>query len=1525
MEFKKLIKHKQESISNLNKRIFSNRKLLVVFVMLGIIIITLGASLAFFTYSRIGNNLTTITSGDIEFSFVEGKSATLTNAFPVSDTVGAADTTGEYTFDVKLKSSSPLVTAKYVVSLISNNDGEKDFNNEHIKYNLQRNGEFVVGSVEKGELLSTIEGFDQGETNGEGIIVFNQAIEANKTDTYKLRIWIDENVNYSNTVNGQDEQTSTGKYNSYNYSLKAKVEASVENVYGYGLDRKVELDANGGKIETSSITVLYGGTFGNLPTPTRQGYVFGGWYTEKEGGVPVTSETYYKEVEVNKIYARWLNDKLNVVIDPNGGTYENSTSTTSYILEYQEEKEISIPERTGYNFAGWTLTGEGSSIENNTFKMGHVNATLKAKWENKEYTLTIDPNNGSWNNSNESQEFKIKYLDTKNIAEPTRDGHVFTGWQVSGENASFTSGVFTMGTSDATLTATWQTNDYTYIVKHYQQNIDGNGYTLVDTDTSSDNASFGSSVTPDVKSYVGFTSPSKKTLTITSDGAKNIVEYQYTRNKYNLVINPNGGKYNNTSENTTINMYYQSTKEIINPERTGYVFTNWTVSSGDLDDKMFTISSGDAELTANWQAEDYIITYDGNGGTPTKTTDQVTYNAAYKELANASRDGYTFAGWYTEKDGGELVTEETIVKTASDHTLYAHWTINTYQLTVRPNFGTWENSPSNQTFNIEYLKTKEISKPTRVGYTFSGWTLDGTGSMISETSVFTMGYTNATLTANWIINSYKLTVDPNGGEWTNSSENQEFVLNYLGTKEIIDPTRDGYTFTGWEVTGTNANLSSNTFTIGESDATLKATWEVNSYKYITKHYQQNVTASGYTLVNGDTTEESANFGSNVTPPVNTYTGFTSPTPKTLTITSDVAKNLVEYQYARNKYNLTVKPNGGKYNNTTSDTVTQMYYQASTSIANPERVGYTFKNWTASSGSINDKVFTMGSENATLTANWDINSYTLTVNPNGGSWNNSSENQTFELDYQGTKEITKPERSGYTFDGWTVSGTNSTISGTTFKIGEANATLTAKWKANEYTVTYDANGGTVTPTSDTVTFDSNYGSLPRPSRNGYTFNGWFNQANGGTQIVENTTVTTASNHSIYAHWNINNYTLTVKPNGGTWNSSTSDQTFTLNYQATKEIAIPTRTGYTFDKWTLSGTESTMTSLTGLSTFKMGYQNASLTANWKINSYSLTVNPNGGTWNNNASSQNFTLDYKGTKEIADPVRDGYTFTGWEVTGTNASLNSKTFTIGEANATLKATWKVNSYAYITKHYQQNVTATGYTLVSGDTSEASANFGTQVTPPVKTYTGFTSPSTKTLTITSDTTKNLVEYQYARKQYTLTIKPNGGTYNNTTSDTVTKMYYQATATINNPTRTGYTFNNWTVSSGTLTDKVFKIAASNATLTANWTANEYTVTFNARGGTTATASKKVAYDSTYGTLPTPVRDGYSFQGWFTAETGGTQITDTTKISITGNQTLYAHWLSSDAGTVTYSNPDYTDCTTMECAFDELYNKLNNLD
>ena len=126
----------------------------------------------------------------------------------------------------------------------------------------------------------------------------------------------------------------------------------------------------------------------------------------------------------------------------------------------------------------------------------------------------------------------------------------------------------------------------------------------------------------------------------------------------------------------------------------------------------------------------------------------------------------------------------------------------------------------------------------------------------------------------------------------------------------------------------------------------------------------------------------------------------------------------------------------------------------------------------------------------LYAHWEANKYTVTFNGNtGGTPNPTTKTVTYDQTYGTLATVSK---TGYDLVGWFTEATGGTqiLSTTTVKI-TANQTLYAHWKAKNYTVTFDKNGGnTPNPTSKTVTFDSAYGTLASVSRTGYTFTGWY---------------------------------------------------------------------------------------------------------------------------------------------------------------------------------------------------------------------------------------------------------------------------------------------------------------------------------------------------------------------------------------------------------------------------------------------------
>lgn len=147
-----------------------------------------------------------------------------------------------------------------------------------------------------------------------------------------------------------------------------------------------------------------------------------------------------------------------------------------------------------------------------------------------------------------------------------------------------------------------------------------------------------------------------------------------------------------------------------------------------------------------------------------------------------------------------------------------------------------------------------------------------------------------------------------------------------------------------------------------------------------------------------------------------------------------------------------------------------------------------------------------------------------------------------------------------------------------------------------------------------------------------------------------------------------------------------------------------------------------------------------------------------------------------------------------------------------------------------------------------------------------------------------------AAASFTVGFNANGGATPSFTSKSVS--YGSSYGTLPTTSRAGYTFAGWwtAASGGTqVTDSTTVGITEDQTLYARWTANTYTVTLNANGGTVTPGSITVRYASTYGTLPTPVRTGYQFLGWYTEETGGTLVTSGTQVTITAAQTLYARW------------------------------------
>lgn len=223
----------------------------------------------------------------------------------------------------------------------------------------------------------------------------------------------------------------------------------------------------------------------------------------------------------------------------------------------------------------------------------------------------------------------------------------------------------------------------------------------------------------------------------------------------------------------------------------------------------------------------FTVTYNVNGGNALSTTTKsVTYGSTYGTLATPTRTGYTFDGWYTAASGGTKITSSSTVSTASNHTLYAHWTANTYTVTYNVNGG---NALSTTTKSVTYDGTYgTLATPTRTGYDFSGWYTAASGGSKIESTTKVSITANQTLYAQWTAKSFTVTFNKNGGNTPSVASKSVTYDSTYGT--LATCTRTGYTFKGWyTATSGGTKIESTTKVSITANQTLYAQWTANTY------------------------------------------------------------------------------------------------------------------------------------------------------------------------------------------------------------------------------------------------------------------------------------------------------------------------------------------------------------------------------------------------------------------------------------------------------------------------------------------------------------------------------------------------------------------------------------------------------------------------------------------------------------------------------------------------------------------------
>ena len=275
-----------------------------------------------------------------------------------------------------------------------------------------------------------------------------------------------------------------------------------------------------------------------------------------------------------------------------------------------------------------------------------------------------------------------------------------------------------------------------------------------------------------------------------------------------------------------------------------------------------------------------------------------------------------------------------------------------------------------------------------------------------------------------------------------------------------------------------------------------------------------------------------------------------------------AENItIKAKWSANSYTITFDTDGG----TSIPAITQAFGTAVTAPADPAKTGYTFVRWDR------EIPATMPASNITLTAMWEVNSYTLSFDSDGGSACNA-----LPFEYgQPLIGLPTPIRDGYTFDGWYINGHRVTEEDT---MPAGNITLTALWKVNRYKIFFDSDGGSA---CDPVTFEFGAAidsdSLPKPTRDGYTFAGW----------KEVPSTMPANDLTLTAMWEVNTTLYTVSYTSDEPNLTFAD----AQYKENEVIKHPTpyARGYKFTGWVQADGSPAPK--------KMPAQNLSLSARWE----------------------------------------------------------------------------------------------------------------------------------------------------------------------------------------------------------------------------------------------------------------------------------------------------------------------------------------
>ena len=740
---------------------------------------------------------------------------------------------------------------------------------------------------------------------------------------------------------------------------------------------------------------------------------------------------------------------------------------------------------------------------------------------------------------------------------------------------------------------------------------------------------------------------------------KTTIYAHWDRITYAITFDANGGEIAETDASKTVNAG-DSLGSLPEPTRENYSFVGWfTAAEGG--DRITTATMPTAATTyfAHWSKDTRVITFDANGGEIAEADATRTIEAgdAVGTLPEATYTYYELVGWFDAAEGGNEITAATVPSGAV--TYYAHWQRIVSTVTFDANGGVIDAADATRNVNVgEAVGT--LPSATLENYDFLGWfTAPVDGDEISAATIVTEK--TVTYYAHYNVVVRTITFDANGGTIAEQDATR-YINAGSALGELPQVSRENYTFVGWftaaeggdEISAATKPDSSRTYyahwdrithTItfnanGGSIAEQDATRSVNAGEAVGE--LPSVTRTNYELVGWFDAAEGGNEITAATVPAGATTYYAHWNRQTYTISFDANGGVIAEQDA------TRTVNAGDGVGTLPE-ATYTYY---------ELVGW----FDAAEGGNEITAATVPSGAVTYYAHWQRIVSTVTFDANGGVIAEQDATRSVN-EGEAVGELPSVTREHYDFAGWfTAAVDGEQISAETI-VTEQTVSYFAHWQQKQYTITFDANGGTIAEQDATRNVDggNTLGELPSATKEGMDLLGWFTDAENGEQVYADTTPDSTTTY--YAHWGKESYTITFDGNGGVPSEASRS---VESGSVLGELPTATLDGYELAGWFTDAEGGTQVYADTVPDGTTTYY-----AHWNRSSYNIIFDANGGSFDDISKAIKTVDTGEALGELPTVSYTYYNFAGW-FTKRSGGIEIDANTKPDADTTYYAHWE-------------------------------------------------------------------------------------------------------------------------------------------------------------------------------------------------------------------------------------------------------------